>query len=51
MLTTNNSRLRTLSEWQEIFIEADSRFGNVRSISHHDAALAILEVVWQGPDN
>ncbi|KAI1377941.1 putative O-methyltransferase [Hypoxylon crocopeplum] len=48
MLTTNNSRLRTMAEWQDIFIEADSRFGTVRSFSVEGAALAILEVVWEG---
>ncbi|KAI1455388.1 putative O-methyltransferase [Annulohypoxylon moriforme] len=48
MLTTNNSRLRTMAEWQDIFTEADSRFGPVRCLSAKGAALAILEVVWWG---
>jgi hypothetical protein len=48
MLTTNNSRLRTMAEWQDIFIAADSRFGTVRRVSIEGAALAILEVVWEG---
>ncbi|KAI0799436.1 putative O-methyltransferase [Xylaria sp. FL0064] len=48
MLTTNNLRLRTMSEWQDIFRSADSRFGKVRCFSDVEAALAILEVVWQG---
>ncbi|KAI1084253.1 putative O-methyltransferase [Whalleya microplaca] len=48
MLTTNNSRLRTMAEWQDIFTAADSRFGTVRSFSVQGAALAILEVIWEG---
>jgi hypothetical protein len=48
MLTTNNSRLRTVAEWQDILTDADSRFGTVRSSSVEGAALAILEVVWEG---
>ncbi|TGJ84797.1 hypothetical protein E0Z10_g3946 [Xylaria hypoxylon] len=48
MLTTNNSRLRTMAEWQDIFSAADSRFGTVRCVSVEGAALAILEVVWEG---
>ncbi|XXG94396.1 hypothetical protein Hte_000651 [Hypoxylon texense] len=47
MLGLNNSRLRTVAEWQDIFTEADSRFGPVRSFSPEGAALSILEVVWQ----
>ncbi|KAI0405664.1 putative O-methyltransferase [Xylaria palmicola] len=48
MLTTNNSRLRTMAEWQDIFSAADPRFGAVRRVSAGAAALAILEVVWEG---
>ncbi|KAI0376103.1 putative O-methyltransferase [Hypomontagnella monticulosa] len=48
MLTMNNSRLRTVAEWQGLFTTADSRFGSVRSSSVGGAALAILEVVWEG---
>ncbi|KAI0521562.1 putative O-methyltransferase [Xylaria bambusicola] len=48
MLTTNNSRLRTMAEWQDLFTAADSRFGTVRRISGEGAALAILEVAWEG---
>lgn len=48
MLTTNNSRLRVMAEWQDIFSMADSRFGTVRCLSIGGAALAILEVVWEG---
>lgn len=48
MLTTNNSRLRTMAEWQEIFTTADPRFGTVRCFSTREAALALLEVVWDG---
>ncbi|KAI8946355.1 putative O-methyltransferase [Xylaria longipes] len=48
MLTTNNSRLRTMAEWQDIFSAADSRFGTVCCVSVGGAALAILEVVWEG---
>jgi hypothetical protein len=47
MLTTNNSRLRTMAEWQDMFIAADSRFGTVRSVPT-GGALAILEVAWEG---
>jgi len=47
MLTTNNSRLRTLAEWQDLFTAADARFGRVRSLAPGGAALAILEVVWE----
>lgn len=48
MLTTNNSRLRTMAEWQDIFSAADLRFGTVRCVSAEGAALAILEAVWEG---
>ena len=49
MMAMNNSRLRTADEWQRLFAEADTRFGRVNSWVPHGAALAILEVVWQGP--
>ncbi|KAI2618479.1 putative O-methyltransferase [Hypoxylon sp. NC1633] len=48
MLGLNNSRLRTVAEWQDIFTEADSRFGTVRSFSDVESALSVLEVVWEG---
>jgi hypothetical protein len=48
MLTTNNSRLRTMVEWQQIFTAADSRFGTVCSCTPRETALAILEVRWLG---
>ncbi|KAH9909710.1 putative O-methyltransferase [Xylariomycetidae sp. FL2044] len=49
MLTTTNSRLRTVDEWQNIFSEADSRFGAVRHlVARGGAALGILEVTWEG---
>jgi hypothetical protein len=48
LLTTNNSRLRTLPEWQDIFTEADPRFGKVRLFTVNGSAHAILEVVWGG---
>jgi hypothetical protein len=33
MLTTNNSWLRTMAEWQDIFSAADSRFGTIHRFS------------------
>ncbi|KAI0436031.1 putative O-methyltransferase [Xylaria telfairii] len=48
LLAVNNARLRTLSEWQEIFSAADDRFGAVRCVTTQGAAIAILEVIWEG---
>jgi predicted small integral membrane protein len=48
MLTANNSRLRTMAEWHDIFSSADPRFGTIRLVSARGAALAILEVIWEG---
>jgi hypothetical protein len=49
MLTTNNSRLRSFEEWQQLFLAADAGFGKGTCWTTRDAPLAILEFVWEGP--
>ena len=48
MLTTTNSRLHDADEWQQIFQDADTRFGPTKCWVPQGAALAIVEAVWQG---
>ncbi|GAB1200381.1 hypothetical protein APSETT444_009752 [Aspergillus pseudonomiae] len=48
MLAINKSRLRDEDEWQALFREADERFGPVRCWTPEGAALAIIEVTWEG---
>ncbi|PYH95247.1 S-adenosyl-L-methionine-dependent methyltransferase [Aspergillus ellipticus CBS 707.79] len=48
MLALNNSRLRDVEEWNDLFQQADPRFGAVKCWNPPDAALAIMEVVWEG---
>ncbi|KAL8950913.1 MAG: hypothetical protein Q9222_003079 [Ikaeria aurantiellina] len=48
MLTVNNSRLRELSDWQQIFRTAHPGFGPLKCWTPEGAALAIIEVEWDG---
>ncbi|KAI0190767.1 S-adenosyl-L-methionine-dependent methyltransferase [Xylaria flabelliformis] len=46
LLSTNNSRLRSIPEWQDLFHAADRRFGSISCLSPPKSAMAILEAVW-----
>ncbi|PWY71715.1 S-adenosyl-L-methionine-dependent methyltransferase [Aspergillus heteromorphus CBS 117.55] len=48
MLAVNNSRLRDEEEWHALFQEADPRFGAIKCWTPPQAALAIMEVAWEG---
>ncbi|KAL8713750.1 MAG: hypothetical protein Q9220_002276 [cf. Caloplaca sp. 1 TL-2023] len=48
MLTVNNSRLRDLSDWQQIFCTAHPGFGQPKCWTPEGATLAIIEVEWEG---
>ncbi|KAF7945255.1 hypothetical protein EAE96_010033 [Botrytis aclada] len=47
MLSMHNSREREAEEWQDIFREADPRFGVLKIWTPAGASLAIIEAVWQ----
>lgn len=47
MLSIHNSRLRDEEEWQGLFQEADPRFGTVKCWTVPNAALSIIESVWE----
>ncbi|TEY87529.1 hypothetical protein BOTCAL_0001g00550 [Botryotinia calthae] len=48
MLSMHNSREREAEEWQDLFLEADPRFGVLKIWVPTGASLAIIEAVWQG---
>ncbi|KAJ9299733.1 hypothetical protein DTO271G3_2617 [Paecilomyces variotii] len=48
MLAINKSRLRDEEEWQQLFHEADPRYGQLKCWTPEGSALAIMEVVWEG---
>ncbi|PYI04305.1 O-methyltransferas-like protein [Aspergillus sclerotiicarbonarius CBS 121057] len=48
MYAINKSRLRDEEEWQQLFHEADARFGTIRCWTPPGSALAIIEAVWEG---
>ncbi|KAJ9218320.1 hypothetical protein DTO166G4_186 [Paecilomyces variotii] len=48
MLAINKSRLRDEEEWQQLFREADPRYGQLKCWTPEGSALAIMEVVWEG---
>ncbi|GAD93055.1 hypothetical protein BC1G_02945 [Paecilomyces variotii No. 5] len=48
MLAINKSRLRDEEEWQQLFHEADPRYGKLKCWTPEGSALAIMEVVWEG---
>ncbi|KAF5870961.1 putative o- protein [Botrytis fragariae] len=47
MLSMHNSREREAEEWQDLFLEADPRFGVLKIWTPIGASLAIIEAVWQ----
>ncbi|TGO84974.1 hypothetical protein BPOR_0444g00010 [Botrytis porri] len=47
MLSMHNSREREAEEWQDLFLEADPRFGVLKIWTAIGASLAIIEAVWQ----
>ncbi|TGO30064.1 hypothetical protein BPAE_0008g00560 [Botrytis paeoniae] len=47
MLSMHNSREREAEEWQDLFLEADPRFGVLKIWTPTGASLAIIEAVWQ----
>lgn len=48
MLTLFNAREREEAEWIELFKKADPRFSNVKIWIPEGAAMAIIEIVWEG---
>ena len=48
MLTLFNARERDRADWEQVFREADHRFGPVRAWVPAGATLAIIEAVWTG---
>ncbi|KAF7923145.1 uncharacterized protein EAE98_007850 [Botrytis deweyae] len=47
MLSMHNSRERKAQEWQDLFLEADPRFGGLKILKPIGASLAIIEAIWQ----
>ncbi|KAJ5092932.1 hypothetical protein N7456_008793 [Penicillium angulare] len=48
MLTLFNAREREEAEWIDLFKKADPRFSNVKIWMPEGAAMAIIEIVWEG---
>ena len=48
MLSLFNARERERSDWEQLFKEADYRFGDVRIWVPEGSALAVIEAVWAG---
>ena len=48
MLSLFNARERERSDWEQLFMEADCRFKDVRVWVPEGATLAIIEAVWSG---
>ena len=46
MLSFFNSREREKEDWQNLFHEADERFGNIKIWTPEGASLAIIEATW-----
>lgn len=47
MLSLHKPRERETSGWQQLFREADARFGVLKIGLSEGAALAIIETIWQ----
>ncbi|TGO58915.1 hypothetical protein BELL_1270g00020 [Botrytis elliptica] len=47
MLSMLNPREREAEEWQDLFLEADPRFGGLKILKPIGASLAIIEAIWQ----
>ncbi|KAF7890393.1 hypothetical protein EAF00_008708 [Botryotinia globosa] len=47
MLIMHNAREREAQEWQDLFLEADPRFGLLKIWTPIGASLAIIEAAWQ----
>lgn len=46
MLSFFNSREREKTDWEDLFREADARFGNVQVWTPEGSSLAIIEATW-----
>lgn len=48
MLTLFNAREREAADWIELFKKADPRFSNAKIWTPEGAAMAIIEIAWEG---